>query len=93
MATSSVGEMSPSKPPNNLDVKGKRMQDNNTTIKTKGGQTFILEILNTQNNTWQGTVLWTKTQQKIPFRSALELIHLLDSAVGTDEIPDAVFKK
>ncbi|MEA5073705.1 MAG: hypothetical protein VB030_05995 [Eubacterium aggregans] len=69
------------------------MQDNTTTIKTKGGQTFILEILNTQNNTWQGTVLWTQTQQKIPFRSVLELIHLLDSAVGTDEITDSVFKK
>lgn len=47
------------------------------------GKTFIIDIKCVQNNTWQGTILWTQTQQKIPFRSALELIRLLDSAIKT----------
>ena len=51
-----------------------------------GGQTFIINIKGTDNNTWQGTILWAQTQQKIPFRSVLELIHLLDSAIGTSEV-------
>ena len=49
----------------------------------KDGKTFVIDIKSVQNNTWQGTILWTQTQQKIPFRSSLELIRLLDSAIGT----------
>ena len=48
-----------------------------------GGQTFIIDIKSTHNHTWQGTILWTQTQEKMPFRSTLELIRLLDSAVET----------
>jgi hypothetical protein len=45
--------------------------------------TFVVSILYTQNSSWQGSVDWitkegTKTQC---FRSALELIRLIDSAV------------
>lgn len=45
------------------------------------GRTFVIDIKSMQNNTWQGTILWSQTHQKIPFRSALELIRLLDSAL------------
>lgn len=53
-------------------------------------QTFILEIKSTRNNTWQGTILWVQTQQKVAFRSALEAIKILDSALteqSEDETP------
>ena len=53
-----------------------------------GGQTFIIDIKCVQNGTWQGTVEWIQKKQKIPIRSALELIRLLDSAVGTEELTD-----
>ena len=45
------------------------------------GQTFIIDIKGSHNNTWQGTILWVQKQKKEPFRSTLELIRLLDSAV------------
>lgn len=51
-----------------------------------GGQTFIIDVKCAQNHTWQGTVSWVQKQKRIPFRSALELIKLIDSAVGTNEI-------
>lgn len=56
---------------------------NGDQIIEKGGQTFIVNIRYTENNTWQGTICWTKTQQTIAFRSALEMIKLMDSALDT----------
>jgi hypothetical protein len=67
------------------------MKESGQRIKLKNGDTFIVEILSTQNSTWQGTVVWTKTQQKMAFRSALELIRLIDSAVGTESFNSISF--
>lgn len=50
-------------------------------VVNTNNQTFILEIKSTRNNTWQGTILWVQTQQKVAFRSALEAIKILDSAL------------
>ena len=47
--------------------------------------TFIIDVKSTQNHTWQGTVTWTQENRQLAFRSTLELIRLLDSAVGTSE--------
>ncbi|WP_459780259.1 hypothetical protein [Blautia glucerasea] len=55
------------------------------TKSTSRGDTFIVNIKNNQNHTWQGTVRWVETQKEIPFRSALELIKLIDSAMDTSE--------
>ena len=44
-------------------------------------ETFVVRILNTQNATWQGTVTWSEGGKKVPFRSALELLYLMDEAV------------
>lgn len=49
------------------------------------GQTFIIDIKGSHNNTWQGTILWVERQKKESFRSTLELIRLLDSAIGLVE--------
>lgn len=48
---------------------------------TAKGDTFIVNIKNSQNHTWQGTVKWVERQEEIPFRSAIELIKLMDSAL------------
>lgn len=40
---------------------------------------FLIQILECQNATWQGTILWTETGRKESFRSALELLQLIDS--------------
>lgn len=55
------------------------------TKSTSRGDAFIVNIKNNQNHTWQGTVRWVETQKEIPFRSALELIKLIDSAMETPE--------
>ena len=43
--------------------------------------TFIVKIVNKQNSTWQGSVTWVEEQQTQNFRSALELIKLIDGAI------------
>ena len=52
----------------------------------KKDQTFILKILDRQNSTWQGSILWVEQQNEQYFRSALEMLKLIDEAlVQNDE--------
>lgn len=48
-------------------------------------ETFVVRIMNTQNATWQGTVTWTDGKRTESFRSALELIRLIDSTLMEQE--------
>jgi len=43
--------------------------------------TFILRILYRQHSSWQGTIRWCEGKQEMCFRSALELLILMDSAL------------
>ena len=55
------------------------------TEKSKG--TFIIKIINQQNSTWQGTVTWVDEAKTQNFRSALELIKIIDGAIEqTDKL-------
>ena len=42
---------------------------------------FMIDIKDNQNETWQGSLLWIQESKQENFRSALELIKLIDSAV------------
>ncbi len=48
-----------------------------------GKATFVVSVLYRQNATWQGTVKWIEGGTEQKFRSALELIKLLDHAVDS----------
>lgn len=45
---------------------------------------FVVKILGTENASWQGTVTWVEQNKIMPFRSALELIKLMDSVTNGD---------
>lgn len=47
--------------------------------------TFTVRILFRQNASWQGTISWLNHQQENHFRSVLELILLMHSALTTEE--------
>ena len=54
------------------------------TEKEQG--TFIIKILDKQNSTWQGSVKWVEEQKTQNFRSALELIKMIDGVLeGREE--------
>ena len=56
-----------------------------------GKNSFLVTIRDCRNQTWQGEVTWIERGEKIPFRSALELMRLIDSVVadGGGEPEDA----
>lgn len=54
----------------------------NDAFKNK---TFIVEIKNNQHNTWQGTIKWIEENTQESFRSALELIRLIDSTIKKED--------
>lgn len=44
--------------------------------------TFDIRVLFRQHASWQGSVIWVEEHSEECFRSALELIQLIDSALG-----------
>ena len=46
--------------------------------------TFQLSVLFRQNASWQGTLIWTDRMMDSQFRSVLELVRLMDSALTAD---------
>lgn len=51
------------------------------TARNRG--TFLVKILYRQNDSWQGEVLWAEQEEKRCFKSALELLKLMDGALDT----------
>ncbi len=52
-----------------------------TAYHNKG--TFIVKVEYNQNQTWQGQVIWAEENKIVRFRSALELLKLIDEAVAS----------
>ena len=52
-----------------------------------GRATFTVQVTYRQNATWQGTVTWLGEGKQSHFRSALELIKLMDSALEETSPP------
>ena len=45
-------------------------------------QVFILEMVSTRNQSWQGNIKWVEKHKQQSFRSMLEMMRLIDSAMG-----------
>ena len=50
--------------------------------------TFIVQVKYRQNSTWQGQVVWAEEDKKVYFRSALELLRLIDDATAGKAAPE-----
>lgn len=48
---------------------------------------FLVELIDQQHGSWQGTVTWIATGQKVAFRSLLEFLRLVDSAPTLQDDP------
>lgn len=57
----------------------------NITRQTEERETFVIRVVNTQKATWQGTITWMDGKKTESFRSALEMIRLMDSALLAGE--------
>ena len=55
-------------------------RQNHLSGKNKG--TFIIKVEDCQRATWQGKVVWADEDTTEHFRSALELLQLVDEAIN-----------
>ena len=55
------------------------------TIEKDTVQNFVVSVKSQENHTWQGTVSWVEGKKQVNFRSALELLKLMDSALEKEE--------
>ena len=61
---------------------GRRMKTTDEILSEAGKKaTFVVNVQYRQNATWQGKVLWAETGRSRYFRSALELVKLIDGAL------------
>lgn len=51
-------------------------------------ESFVVNIQFQQNATWQGTITWIEQKKTVRFRSTLEMIKLMDSAVSDDVVEE-----
>ena len=65
-----------------------KLDDRRDAGSTKG--TFEISVKFMQNSTWQGEIYWVDKNQKQNFRSALEMLKLIDEALseGAEEKKD-----
>lgn len=47
--------------------------------------TFVVKIERCQNESWQGKVIWAEENRTVSFRSALELLRLMDEALAYEK--------
>ena len=52
-----------------------------------GSSDFYIRIMFRQNASWQGEILWIKTNEKRYFRSSLELTMLIQEAMDVTHSP------
>ena len=67
---------------NQSKAKERTPMQKKTEVTQKGGKgTFVVQIQYRQHATWQGKVLWAEKNETMQFRSALELLKLIDGAL------------
>jgi len=65
-----------------LREEASQVADINLVLEQKGSMaTFVVHIKYRQHSTWQGEVVWAEKNEKRTFRSALELLKLIDNAL------------
>jgi len=53
-------------------------------LRATGNGSFVIRILDNQHSSWQGTVTWLENNKTRPFRSTMELILMVDRALGDE---------
>jgi len=64
------------------------MPRNTEAHKKSDKGTFVVQVRYRQHATWQGKVLWAEKNETKQFRSELELLKLIDSALDEDPAQD-----
>ncbi len=55
-----------------------------------GGASFIVRVLNCQQNNWKGEIRWLDGKETVYFRSLLEMIMLIQDALEKQDMQNEV---
>ena len=58
-------------------------------LKSTDKGTFLIKILAQQHCSWQGTITWISNNEQKSFRSFLELVKIIDSALKDEANEEA----
>ena len=64
----------------------KKISDNNEKKTDNKKGTFLVKVSSNESGTWQGNVLWADENRSEHFRSALELLNLIDEAIKNEAV-------
>jgi len=78
---------------NNIENNENNERVENHKIAHKISDTFIVKVNNCQNNSWQGEIVWANEKKSVKFRSALEMIRLMDEAIKKEKSIENIFEK
>ena len=71
---------------NTFGKEASQVADINEMLEQKGDlATFVVHVKYRQHSTWQGEVVWAEKNERRTFRSALELLKLIDNALDDEE--------
>lgn len=65
----------------NIDMAKKDENSGKGPSPSRSRETFVVKVDHCEHETWQGRVTWAEENKSEHFRSALELIKLMDGAV------------
>ncbi len=72
--------------PEHIKEELEKVEEFEKVIEQRGKEaTFVIRVKFRQHSSWQGEITWVDGQKKEYFRSALELIKLMDSALHTQD--------
>ncbi len=73
--------------PQKKDRKELTRVQNTEEMKTHAGDiaTFVVHVQYRQNATWQGKIVWAEENKEIGFRSALEMLKLMDTVIESND--------
>lgn len=64
-----------------------RVMDDKTLLEQQGDLgTFIIRVQHRQHSSWQGKVTWIEENETVNFRSALELMKMIDHVLEENKI-------
>lgn len=66
-----------------------RVMDDKTLLEQQGDLgTFIIRVQHRQHSSWQGKVTWIEENETVNFRSALELMKMIDHVLEKNKIKE-----
>ncbi len=66
-----------------------RIMDDKTLLEQQGDLgTFIIRVQHRQHSSWQGKVTWIEENETVNFRSALELMKMIDHVLEENKIKE-----